>query len=93
MLAKIFNIWDLLSKRPIVGEQTTARLALSQSQGYAYSGINGDAGFTVLRGIRATAPAGIVPGPSHRLIDPTVTGNNAWTVDLEALTGANNRQI
>jgi hypothetical protein len=90
----LLNIWSLLTKRPIVGEQTTERLAFHPYQGLAYSGINGDAGFNAHRSLGATAPMGIVPGPSHKLNDPTVTGNNAWTVDLEALTGGNrNRQI
>ena len=73
-------------KRAFVGEQTTERLSYQQSQSYAYAGVNGGSGFTVKGQIPATYPAGIAPGPTHRLQDPTATGNPSTTLDLEALT-------
>lgn len=73
-------------KRAFVGDQTTARLAYQQGQGYARAGVNGGAGFTVKGQVPATYPGGIAPGPTHRLIDPLATGNPNRTLDLEALT-------
>lgn len=72
--------------RPFVGDQTTARQAFQQYNGYAYTGINGDAGFTVLGQIRAEYPAGIAPGPTHKLNDPSVTGNDSSNIALQPLT-------
>lgn len=73
-------------KRPFVGDQTTARQAYQQSNGYAFAGVNGGAGFTVRRSITATQPAGIAIGPTHKLNDPFVTGNNNINLELQPLT-------
>jgi hypothetical protein len=82
----LFDIWKLLTKRPFVGDQTTARLALAQSQGYTFAGINGGAGFTVKGQVAATYPMGITPNPTAQLNDPTVTGNPNHNLDLDPLT-------
>lgn len=78
-------------KRPFVGDQTTGRLSYQQSQGYAFAGVNGGAGFTVRRTVAAVQPAGITPGPTHKLNDPIVTGNANWNIELEPLS--EDRQI
>lgn len=78
-------------KRPFVGDQTTGRLAYQQSQSYAYAGVNGDAGFTVRRTIAPMQAAGIAVGPTHKLNDPSVTGNNNVNIELQALS--DNRSI
>ena len=72
-------------KRPFVGEQGTGRLAYQKSQGLTYASANGGAGIAALRTLRATNPASIVIGPSHRLNDPTVTGNTNTNIVLQPL--------
>lgn len=82
MLASFLNF----VKRPFVGDQTTAREAYQQSQGYARAGYTGNGGFHTLRTIAATQPAGIAPGPTHKVNDPTVTGNNAGVIGVHQLS-------
>lgn len=78
-------------KRPFVGDQTTARDAFQQYQGYAFSGVNGNGGQGVRRSMFATSPAGIAPGPTHKLNDPSATGNDAYSIGVQPLT--DNRNI
>ena len=73
-------------KRPLVDEQTTGREAFQQYNGYAFAGVNGGAGFTVKNSPRATNPANIAVGPTHKLNDPTVTGNNNTGPQLQPLS-------
>ena len=73
-------------KRPFVGDQTTAREAFQGYQSYALAGVNGNGGFTVKGQISPIYPAGIAPGPTHKLNDPTATGNSSDTVEVVALT-------
>ncbi len=73
-------------KRAFIGDQTTARLSYQRNLDYVYAGVNGGAGFTVKGQVSPIYPAGIAPGPTHRLQDPTATGNPNTTLDLEALT-------
>jgi hypothetical protein len=80
-------------KRAFVGDQTTGRLSFQQYQSYARAGVNGDAGFTVKGQVNATYPAGIAPGPTHRLIDPLQTGNPSVTLELFPLTNDVGRTI
>lgn len=79
-----------LIKRPFVGDQTTGRDAFLGYQSYALAGVNGDAGFTVKGQIAATYPAGIAPGPTHKLNDPSATGNNSSSVELLPLSDTRN---
>lgn len=76
--------------RPFVGDQTTGRLAYQKPVGYAYSGINGNGGQGVRRSMAATAPGAITPGPTHKLNDPSVTGNDSGTFGVQELTDSRN---
>lgn len=82
MFNKVIN----LVKRPFVGDQTTARLALERNQGLAYSGINGNGGQGVRRSLNACNPATVAVGPTLRPFDPTITGNPADTLGMQSLT-------
>lgn len=74
------------SKRPFIGDQTTARLAVEHPQGFNYAPI------------AAGGPQGVAftrsPGPYNRptmaapnlhLSDPTVTGNPAGSLGVTPL--------
>lgn len=73
-------------RRPIINEQNTGREAYQQYQGYAYAGVNGNGGFGVRRAMRATNPATIAVGPTHKLNDPTGTGNTNTNLGVQALS-------
>jgi hypothetical protein len=79
----------LFRKRPLADEQNTGREAFQQSMGYSPVAYNGNGGFTVLRAMRATTPAGITPGPTHKLNDPTVTGNTGYSLNQQPLSDDN----
>lgn len=72
-------------KRPFVGDQTTARLAFEQYQGYSYTGIVGNGGQMVKGTVNAINPATIVPGPSIKPLDASVTGNPARGMVVQPL--------
>ena len=78
-------------KRPFVGEQNTGRESFQRYNEPIYEGVNGGAGFTVLAQVSATYPAGIAPGPTHKLNDPFATGNTSASPVLQPL--ADNRNI
>lgn len=71
MISKVLNFFS----RPFVGEDTTARLAYQRYNLPLLEGVNGGAGFTVMGQVNATYPAGIAPGPTHKINDPSATGN------------------
>lgn len=76
-------------KRPLINEQNTGREAFQQYNGYAYAGVNGNGGQGVRRSMRATSPATIAIGPTHKLNDPTATGNNNTNLQLQPLSKDN----
>ena len=78
-------------KRAFVGDQTTGRLSYQKYQGLALTGINGNGGITVIGQVSPIYPAGIAVGPTHKLNDPSVTGNDAFTLYNTPLT--DNRSI
>lgn len=82
---KLVNVLNFV-KRPFVGEQTTARDAYLGYQSYAFAGMNGNGGQTVRRTIAPMQPAGIVPGNTLKLNDPTATGNVARNVVVQPLS-------
>lgn len=82
MLNKFLNF----VKRPFVGDQTTARLAFEQYNGYSFTGIVGNGGQMVKRSLNAINPAGITPGPTIKPLDASVTGNPNSSPVLESLT-------
>lgn len=82
MFRKIFSF----IRRPDIDEQNTGHFAYQQSQGYAYSGVNGNGGQGVRRSLNATNPATIVPGNSLVRRDPTVTGNPNASPQVQALS-------
>lgn len=77
--------------RRFVGDDTTARLSYQQYNGLPLTSYRGWTGFNVLGQITATYSAGIAPGPTHKLNDPTATGNNSYNLNLQPLT--DNRSI
>lgn len=77
-------------RRPDINEQNTGHEAFQQYNGYAYAAYNGNGGFTVKRSMNATNPANIAIGPTHKLNDPTVTGNNNVNLQLIPLSEDNN---
>jgi hypothetical protein len=85
MLKKIINF----IRRPEINEQNTGRYAFQQYNGYARAAYNGNGGFTVNRSMNASNPANIAVGPTHKLNDPTVTGNPSSSIRLEKLTQEN----
>lgn len=72
--------------RPLLGEQSTARLAYQPYQGLALSGVNGNGGQGVRRTVNATSTVTIAPGPSTVVRDPTVTGNPSSGLELQPLS-------
>jgi hypothetical protein len=72
--------------RPLLGEQSTARLAYQPYQGLALSGVNGNGGQGVRRTINATSTVTFSPGPTTVVRDPTVTGNPSSGLQLQALS-------
>lgn len=80
-----------LIKRRFVGDDTTARLSYQQYNGLLLTSYRGWTGFNVLNQVTATYPASIAPGPTHKLNDPTVTGNNSYVLTTQPLT--DNRSI
>lgn len=76
-------------KRPIIQEQNTGRMAFQRPMGLTFAPANGGAGIQVLRSLNATNPATVAVGPTHRLEDPTVTGNNNVNIVLQPLTNPN----
>ena len=74
------------SKRPEINSQNTGREAFQQSMGYAPASVNGIQGFTFKNGPRATNPANIAIGPTHKLNDPLATGNAATNIELLPLS-------
>lgn len=76
-------------RRPDINEQNTGHEAFQQYNGYAFAAYNGNGGFTVKRSMNATNPATIAPGPTHKLNDPTVTGNNNVNLELRPLSEDN----
>lgn len=78
-------------KRRFVGDDTTARLSYQQYAGYPLTSYRGWTGFNVHNQIAATYPMSIAPGPTHKVNDPTVTGNNSYNLTTVPLT--DNRSI
>lgn len=72
--------------RPFVGDQNTGREAYLRYQGLAPAAYNGNGGFTPVRSMRATTPANITPGPTHKLNDPSVTGNSSAPYNQQPLS-------
>lgn len=72
-------------KRPEINEQNTGRLALQRVLGLTLVPANGGAGIAV-GVLNATNPATVVPGPTHKLNDPTVTGNVSGSPSLQPLS-------
>lgn len=77
--------------RPFVGDQTTSRLSMQRYQGLAFSGINGNGGQFTKGTMAATYTGTITPGPTHKLNDPAVTGNENYNLVVQELGG--NRSI
>lgn len=77
--------------RPFVGDQNTGRLAFQRGQGPAFAGINGNGGNFTKRTMSATSNGEITPGPTHKLNDPTATGNENTNTRLQEL--GDNRSI
>lgn len=69
-------------RRPTLGEQNTGHLAVQQSAGYSSVDAMGWGGMSVQRSMNASNPANTTPGPTHKLNDPTVTGNTNVNVKL-----------
>lgn len=76
----------LFDKRPEINEQNTGRMAYQQSMGYAPVSNTGVGGQMVLRTIDAFQPANIAVGPTLKLVDPSVTGNNAYGLTTQPLS-------
>lgn len=74
-------------RRPDINEQNTGHEAYQQYQGYAFAGVNGNGGQGVRRTIRATQAATIAVGPTHKLNDPTATGNPNTNLGVQPLSG------
>lgn len=72
-------------KRPFIGDQNTGRYAFQQYQGYSYSGFVGNGGQLVKGTVNAINPATIVPGPSIKPLDASVTGNPASGMVVQPL--------
>lgn len=86
------NIINLI-KRAFVGDQTTGRYAWQGYNGLAPTNIN-STGAIFHRGPKATSYAGITPGPTYKPLDPLVTGNPAYSLDLNPLSdNRDNRSI
>lgn len=62
-------------KRPLADEQNTGREAFQRPIGLKRTPVNGAGGIQVVRNFKSYQPANIVPGPSVKPVDPSVTGN------------------
>jgi hypothetical protein len=76
-------------KRPMIDDQNTGRLAYQPYNHYALAGVNGNGGQGVRRSIRATNPGTLAVGPTHKINDPTVTGNTNAGPQLQSLVEQN----
>ena len=73
-------------RRPDINSQNTGHEAYQQYQGYALAGVNGNGGQTVKRTIAPMQKATIAVGPTHKLNDPTGTGNTNTNIYLQPLS-------
>jgi hypothetical protein len=72
--------------RPLLDEQSTARLAYQPYQGLALTGVNGNGGQGVRRSMGATSAVTFAPGPTTVRTDPSGTGNSSGGLQLQPLS-------
>lgn len=82
MLGKVMSF----IARPLIGEQSTARLVYRKAWGYPSADVYGNGGRRVNRQLMATAPMGITPNRTARVVDPTATGVVPGTFEIEPLS-------
>jgi len=84
----MFGGWKVFrfSKRPDINAQNTGHEVYEKQIGYGYTDVRGIAGVTVLRSPSPLNPGTIMVGPTLKLNDPTVTGNNAGSIHQNPLS-------
>ncbi len=84
----MFGRWNpfKFSRRPEINEQNTGREAFQRVTGLAFTPSNGGAGIVFTRSPSALNPGTVMVGPSHKLNDPTVTGNVSGSPHLQSLS-------
>lgn len=76
----------LFERRPDINEQNTGHFAFQRSAGLAYADYKGNGAQAVVGTMLVGQPSGIAVGPTHKLNDPTATGNNSYGLEVRPLT-------
>lgn len=76
----------LFERRADINSQNTGHEAYQRVQGLAYAPANGGAGIPFTASPSPFNPGTLMLGPTHRITDPTVTGNNSSSPVLEPLS-------
>jgi len=79
---KVFSF----TRRPDINEQNTGHEVYNKPFGYGFTDVKGIAGVTVLHSPSPFNPGTVMVGPTHRVVDPTVTGNNSSDLKLLPLS-------
>lgn len=72
--------------RPIVGEQTTERLAYQPYNGLTAVSVSGIGGHNYLQSIASEQPATVTVGPLTPKLDPSATGVSATNLTVSPLS-------
>lgn len=76
----------LFERRPDLNEQNTGHFAFQRSAGLAPADYKGNGAQAVLGTLAVGQASGIAVGPTHKLNDPSATGNNSYGMVLQPLT-------
>jgi len=84
----MFGRWNPFkyNRRPEINEQNTGREAFERVTGLSFTPSNGGAGIVFTRSPSPFNPGTVMVGPTHKLNDPTVTGNVSGSVDVSPLS-------
>jgi len=84
----MFSQWKafLFNRRPEINEQNTGREAFQRVTGLAFAPSNGGAGIVFTGSPSPFNLPTFMPGPTLKVVDPTVTGNVSGSPMLQQLS-------
>lgn len=84
----MFGRWKVFSftKRPDLDAQNTGHDVYNKALGYGFADVKGIGGINVLHSPSPFNPGTVMVGPTHRVSDPTVTGNNSANLRVAPLS-------
>lgn len=84
----MFGGWKVFrfSKRPDIDAQNTGHEVYQKQIGYDFTDVRGIGGINVLHSPSPYNPGTVMVGPTHKVNDPTVTGNNAQDLKVAPLS-------